>query len=1348
MDSDIALIWIFLILVIAIVVFGAAIFFSIRKPDSKNPQRPLNVYLMRRIFRSAIKKIETNIISSNKKYDIPWVVLFNEGTTEQRLPLEKSGITATLRSDDDNKLESTSFIWHFFSRGVLIELNSDSLRAGEFDDISENRWEEFLRLCGSYRSQRPIDSIVISIPANLLLKGSSEKDVKQRISDLAENTSRRIWIAQNRYAMRFGVYVVISGCEEVEGFSEFGSVLPKSMKDGIFGWSSPHDASVIFNSTWVGEAFDSIESSVLRLTAELAASDVRSGARIKEFLLPSNIAKLRSGLQVYLQKLMGINSFHEPFFFRGIYLSGQQDAPLFLKDVFEIKVFPEYGIARAAHSQKLKNPIMNRFVRWTLILFFSVWSLGLIFTTVKGSQILPKLVAGIEGLNKDAQQKNQAAKSGEILDFEWYRNTAVSLMVGLEEVASARIGTDVENLYSPFIPGSWPLFDDVFQRSVKRIERDFGELGINTFRRALELKTAELTGSQYDELSGALLNAGSSCLKPKVKTIGLTPNVSESLNIPVLPEFRSLQMFVLEAEELEKSVKAMKRLKINSRTSEEDLRFLARYALNVDLSGELSGIINLFQRSVKEGKDIVDAEKISSALRCSMVEGILALNNKIFAENPLIEDERNIIEKQEKFLALPLLQRSSGEIIDILTGMQLAIEEQELLVSRGGGLWMDKPNLNLGSDYELFLSKIADNKLLGKDIAEKINFKTEKDFATMKVQYNTLIIRGGTEVGLEATVDKNGNEVYELSKARKTLRDALEKLLDEPFMVPTVGQGLNLESDVTNFVSWDANYLNEALKLKNYRDKILADDIPVFPKIYQPIVKKVIDQQISLRLTDLLMQAYSKGVYSGQELRNVSSGRNSTSYSLNLEKLDSIKKLLRDMNRFDEVETLNDVIFSDALLRLRLINDDFINKSFFSPSDPKFSRWKGGKGLMRSVFGVNDTLEMIEAIQFQVNEIEDFAILAAAYSNGLPDDFLSREKSRWKSIYSEIEAYKKKLPTSNIARLEKFLISLSKDFDLQNCTRILNENTPAISANNYFKAQHLRMYTNLNRKCQELRIQGSLEKWRVFSNDFEEMVGNRKPFIRFGKDIFKAKEFQRSRNIEYYEIQDVFSRIPTLLEVEELATGEEKKNELREFYSQLYEVKNLFAPFLQENSSGDLSYGINLKFRTNRDQELEANRIIDWSMEIGGEIFNLRDKPRQLFWRPGDSILVRLRFAENTPVIPAKMRKNPYYSSNKKTLIYKFDGPWALFDMLQLHRAGYLKKDRDREETMMFQFPIKIFRDREKKLSASMTNARVFISLTINDPVSNKVMKWPKVFPTKVPKLDSDTGSVVLNSLE
>lgn len=148
MGNEISLIWISLILLIGIIVFLLAMLFSLKEAEKKSVFRPLNIKLLRKIFRDATKLIERNIASKSKRYQIPWIVLLNEGDENQRLSIENSNMANALPTDEPYKMETNSFIWHFFNRGVVIELQSKALRSGEFDEDTEPRWEEFIKLCG------------------------------------------------------------------------------------------------------------------------------------------------------------------------------------------------------------------------------------------------------------------------------------------------------------------------------------------------------------------------------------------------------------------------------------------------------------------------------------------------------------------------------------------------------------------------------------------------------------------------------------------------------------------------------------------------------------------------------------------------------------------------------------------------------------------------------------------------------------------------------------------------------------------------------------------------------------------------------------------------------------------------------------------------------------------------------------------------------------------------------------------------------------------------------------------------------------------------------------------------
>ena len=154
----------------------------------------------------------------------------------------------------------------------MLEFSSSALREEDESVKEDIKWTEFLKLCNQYRPRRPIDSIVVSVPAKLLSKSANDKSAKVQLLNLAKAASQRIWMVQNSFSVRVPVYLIISGCEDIPGFESFSKSLPESMRDSILGWSNPNDLSSTFLKEWVVQAINGISETVASLVVDVATS--------------------------------------------------------------------------------------------------------------------------------------------------------------------------------------------------------------------------------------------------------------------------------------------------------------------------------------------------------------------------------------------------------------------------------------------------------------------------------------------------------------------------------------------------------------------------------------------------------------------------------------------------------------------------------------------------------------------------------------------------------------------------------------------------------------------------------------------------------------------------------------------------------------------------------------------------------------------------------------------------------------------------------------------------------------------------------------------------------------------
>src|SRR5260370_155059 len=102
--------------------------------------------------------------------------------------------------------------------------------------------------------------------------------------------------------------------------------------------------------------------------------------------------------------------------------------PAFLRDLFEKKIFLEYGLTRPSRSQYLARPVLSRTLRWGGIALLGSWGLGLVVATVQLSHRNGELVAALGSLHRDAQERAAAAPQAPDPPADWYRPKALALI--------------------------------------------------------------------------------------------------------------------------------------------------------------------------------------------------------------------------------------------------------------------------------------------------------------------------------------------------------------------------------------------------------------------------------------------------------------------------------------------------------------------------------------------------------------------------------------------------------------------------------------------------------------------------------------------------------------------------------------------------------------------------------------------------------------------------------------------------------------------------------------------------------------------------------------------------------
>src|SRR5689334_728100 len=358
---------------------------------------------LRSSFRRALRILKTYVTGRDYRYRAPWYLLAGESKSGKTSLLDFNGLNVSVKDlidKNDRQLK-----WYFFDEGVVLDVAGDFVLRND-GTASHRGWNTILRLLQKHRPQRPLDGLVLAIPCTDLL--SDAELTHKRRSELEHKATclyKKLWQAQKILGMRLPVYLVVTKCDEITGFTSFCRQLPAKLHTQMFGWSNPATVETAYKPEFVSEAFASLHKHLSWLQFEIYAESDQIEDADDLFLFPSTLQSLRESLSVYLDCLFKQSAYHESYLFRGLYFCGEGDVqtnavlepvpvseqamtidalpnftpeapekkPIFLSDLFKKKIFVESALAQPIRRIALSR---NRMVLAAQVLTILIIVIG------------------------------------------------------------------------------------------------------------------------------------------------------------------------------------------------------------------------------------------------------------------------------------------------------------------------------------------------------------------------------------------------------------------------------------------------------------------------------------------------------------------------------------------------------------------------------------------------------------------------------------------------------------------------------------------------------------------------------------------------------------------------------------------------------------------------------------------------------------------------------------------------------------------------------------------------------------------------------------------------------------
>jgi len=1316
--------------------------------------RTIRLRFMKRTFRLAVNFIESKLASQSQKYDFHWSIVFDEGASDHTLPFAQAGIQQSFGFDFEGSKSDKGVHWDVFDKGLTVQFKSAFLGKHSETDIVDNKtWGEFLTLCEHYRSQRPFDSVVIAIPfAELLSSGlSSDALLAQR----ARALQRRIWEVQSRFALTFPVYVLITECESIPGFGQFAAALSPSMHNSMLGWSNAQELSAPFHIDCVDVGLDEILVDLQEASVELAALESGSSSGSGYFMLPRHMEQARPGLRLFFKELFKPSSYHSAFPLRGFYFTGdtspesqilslkaapfggqdttdkllgepgtssaslsaldnvafsavnvERNAPAFLRDVMELKVFAETGLVRQASNQRLRRSRGSWLVKWGVIAFVALWAVGLAFTGVRLSIIKDEKIA----LDREYLSKFILGAKRDADDTLPKMINQLKGQISNDLAVTTNENSKLQRFRSPFLPGSWSMFSNIDERLSSHFASTFSKSLKEDLRRLTYARISELTGSRLDNISGKL-TPEKTCMLPNGWVRSGPDNGVPTVDPEDQAAYFSLMRYLAVSKDLGQAISVINRFKSSDQAapSSAELRFAFTILLGQAPATDTNAA-HAYLSEFRDGRPLIDVDNVYEAFGCSLNLGIAELEKSQYEQNPLLRIQQKISTLLSTIGSSPI---ANGQLKH-WTDLSAALKVEAQLISDGRGAWINLVNASDDPSIRLLLDTIKSNPMLGSAVSVRANNELQTAFQNFKTNWLQVVATGRGQSDL-MWVEKTRE--WTASQDRQALAVATDKLLGGPWRSMDAVAVLPKPS-IDEFINWEVQKLDQALAITDEMQKIKEGLIQSVPLRYRADFNLFFNQQIVSSTAQLISRAV---VWTGVPMTN---DAERASVNTKLAKLSMVLK------RFDSGELylqMQDLVSSEAISRLYLIDDAFNDAELLVPVDAALRTWKEKRSPMAAAYGVTNTALLQSYVEQQVMAITEFAkqaeVLLSQVSGLEQADPLVQ---RWKAIVQDVERYKLKNPRSSLYALESFILVSDDKFNLQTCAR--DGLASARSRDNsHFQLTLTALSTSLGARCQEIVMANQVTNWTAFADYFNTTLSNHFPFVDPQPPV------KRARSATADEIRtgiELFDKAKSAI-APELSSAPA----LGAFIQNFEALKPLLTPLVATVGKKAIGYDVGFEFRVARAYEKQANAVIAWELQVGKNTLRSSEPSRKLFWELGNSVILKMRLAQDALIKPFPLSDNTAYSADGQTVTFSFDGPWSLLQMVSAFEDTVAQNDvKAGVNVLSVSFPW-----RSTVLSAQALSlkgdAKVLLGFELSPHKSSTLLMWPQNIPSQAPHI-------------
>jgi type VI secretion system protein ImpL len=1292
------------------------------------------------IFLRALDLLRTRLDTLNYKYFLPWYLMIGTTNSGKTSLMNRSDLILPLGKPDFGiQEENPGLRWWFLNRGIVLDVRGDFVMKTRGAEADERGWQGIVNLLTRYRHRRPLDGIILTIPATELY--GKHKLSLEEIGDRARFIAQKLIITQNYMGLRLPVYVVVTKTDVIPGFQHFCKSIPRANRHNIIGWSSPYTPGTAYAPSWIAEAFGHIRQALILLKLEILGQGADDLARDGVFIFPSELMHLQRPLSLYLNAVFKLTSYDESLLLRGIYFCGDSGAALspealealdqegeldpevttplgtfdvdpeppqtetpifFFNDLLNDKVFKETGLAQPIRQRLISANRHLTYAKAGLIGFLGIGTYGILKTYENFSQNRDYLLPVLGKINTilyqiPATRLDQNRVTAQLFDEQ--TRQLLDMMVNLQKA----------DFFSIFMPSSWfsPI-DDSLKTSLKV---SYDQIVLRAVYMDLLLKARDMLTFQ-------------------VGADDVTKSLDEMLTPTTTVEYQLFKGYVQRFIDLSNHIDKYNRLQESS--DPDLLKDLVQYTLGIELPKEFLDHYSSFRRVLKD----VPYPKIDLTPYQGAARETLSHLYDHFITNLLSEKNLYSVAGTLNFILNDYTRRSTNDLPDLKPLRDIAKALHNTVPSLGepGKTWLDGEYFDAGVDFSDLMGQISDFRLFGADMVQVFAGETAplfRDFQHQLLQMNDLLI---SRKPLDDPTKIHPSDGLLMVEKNLTL------LFNESFMAEPTGELFVSTIPETHVVFWNAKLIDMAIDdVKDY-EKFSEKYFEEMPPGIRGTLKEAVRANLQRNIVGLIAKAQtiaprplsqSTLVAAEETLRN---------------KIEDVKTivpkfltLLGVMNEggvgtsFVDLRTLLGTLSTRLLEQVDSLLEGY---GLYKVKDNNFAWWAGMSSPILDGFNAKDAIDLTAVLEKQRALIRRLTNDYATFMIEFLDAPILKEYQgkddlvfKWKRIMEAVDGYDKKKPGNSLQILEDAINKDLVDIDLDKCFVKLPLKDIRSGSGDYFLNRRDELKKEILSQCEILRRKKSLETYQRLAQYFNDNIRGKFPFLANPQP--DSPEAEPDDIKEFFRLYKEAGDNPKKIYDQVYQLGGEAEDSFA-FLTAMEKLKTFFESFLKSQVPAEVpTFDIEVAFRVNQERELRANVIMDWTLTPNGtKVISNHDKSKVGQWSFGNEIQVSFRWPEASRLQPYQDPNQPNMEVAEGTVTYRYTGRWSLFWMIRQQQA--LQSDYSPlSEPVPYILKYEIPNGPEDK---TLTFIRVTLLSSSKGKKSGKPIRIPP-FPTLAPDL-------------